>query len=137
LVGSVQPGTKVDVKIVRDGDYKIIKAVLGGLDEAEVYETSSGKQVKKLDIGFEISNLSAEEKSTLDLESGVLVKKINKRSIQRAGLQVNDVIIKMGKTPIKSVKQFNKELKKLDKDMPLVLLVQNSGAKRFIVIERD
>ncbi len=137
LVGAVQPGTKVKVKVVRDGDYKIIKAVLGGLDESDIIETSSGKQIKKLDIGFEISNLSAEERSALDIENGVLVKKINKRSIQRAGLQVNDVIIKMGKTPIKSVKGFNKELKKLDKDMPLVLLVQNSGAKRFIVIERD
>jgi serine protease Do len=137
LVGSVKPGTKVNVKIVRDGDFKIIKAVLGGLDNAEALTTSSGNEIKKLDIGFEVSNLSSDEKSAFDLDNGVLVKKINKRSIQRAGLQVNDVIIKMGKTPIKSVKGFNKELKKLDKDMPLVLLVQNSGAKRFIVIERD
>ena len=137
LVGSVQPGTKVKVKLMRDGKSKTVKAVLDGLDEDDAVSTSNGNQTKKLDLGFEIANLSNEVKEQLNIENGVVVKNITERSIQRAGLTVNDIILKLGKTIVKDVKQFKKELKKLDKGMPLVLLVQNSGAKRFIVIERD
>lgn len=138
LVGAVKPGSKVQVEIVRDGKYKTIQAILGGLDGVDaVLASSSGSSSHKLSIGFEVEDLSKEEKDQLDLESGVIVKSINNRHVQRAGLLINDVILKLGKTKIKNVSQFKKELGKLEKDEPIVLLVKQAGANRFIVIEQD
>lgn len=138
LVGSVQPGSKVQLEVVRDGQYKTIYAVLGGLDGTEaVLARSSQSPSHKLNIGFEVNDLTNDEKDQLDLDTGVIIKSINSRSIQRAGLLVNDVVLKLGKTKIKNSVHFKKELEKLEKNEPIVLLVKQGGVNRFIVIERE
>ncbi|MBL4660275.1 MAG: Do family serine endopeptidase [Alcanivoracaceae bacterium] len=137
LVGSVKPGTSVELNIVRDGKSKIIKAVLDGLNGEENVAEFTLKSSDELSLGFEIASLSDELKEQLEIESGVVVKKINDRNIQRAGLRVDDIIMKLGKNKVKSVNQFKKELKKIEKGEPIVLLVKQAGVNRFIVIERD
>ena len=138
LVGSIQPGSKVQVEIVRDGHYKTIYAVLGGLDGTEAVLTrSSQSSSHKLNVGFEVDDLTRDEKKQLDLNTGIIVKSIDNRNVQRAGLLVNDVILKLGKTKIVNSAQFKKELDKLEKNEPIVLLVKQGGANRFIVIERE
>ena len=140
LVGSVKPGSKVQVEVVRDGKYKTIYAVLGGLDGTEAVLASSAQSqslAHKLNIGFDVENLNSDEKEQLGLDAGIIVKSIDNRSVQRAGLLINDVIIKLGKTKIKNVSQFKKELDKLEKNEPVVLLVNQGGVNRFIVIERE
>lgn len=137
LVGSVQPGTNVKLDIVRDGKTQIIHAVLGGLDGSNPVAERTKKIINELELGFEIADISDEIKEQLNIESGVIVENINKRNIQRAGLRVDDVIIKVGKTKVKNVNQFTKQLKKLENKEPIVLLVKQAGGNRFIVIERD
>ncbi len=137
LVGSVPPNTKVDVVVVRDGKRKTFKVKLDGLDADEVATLDNSGASKTLSLGFEIANLTDDIKQQLEVEHGVIVKDISNRDVQRAGLKVNDVILKLGKTKIKSVKQFKNELKKLEKNEPIVLLVKQNGTNRFIVIERN
>ncbi|MCF6319208.1 MAG: PDZ domain-containing protein, partial [Proteobacteria bacterium] len=137
LVGSVQPGTKVELTVVRDGKIKRINAVLGGLTDDEIAATNGSGKSSRLKLGFEVSGLLESEKQQQDIESGIVVKNITDRNVQRAGLRVGDVILKLSKTPIKSVKQFKKELENLQQDEPIVLLVKQAGINRFIVIEQD
>jgi serine protease Do len=137
LVGSVQPGTEVELNIIRDGNYKLIKAKLDGLDGAQILAATTPNDSNKLALGFEIANLTDDMKQQLDIDTGIIVKQISERNVQRAGLQVQDIIIKIGKTKVKNVNQFKKELNKLEKDEPIVLLVKQAGVNRFIVIERD
>ena len=137
LVGSVPPNTRVDVVVVRDGKHKTFKVKLDGLDADEVATLDNSGASKTLSLGFEIANLTDDIKQQLEVEHGVIVKDISNRDVQRAGLKVNDVILKLGKTKIKSVKQFKNELKKLEKNEPIVLLVKQNGTNRFIVIERN
>lgn len=136
LVGSVKPGTKVELTVVRDGKTKLIKAVLDGLTDDDIAMTASSGKISQLKLGFEVSGLTDSEKQELDIESGIMVKKISDRAVQRAGLRVGDVILKLSKTPITSIKQFKKELKKLEENEPIVLLVKQAGVNRFIVIEQ-
>lgn len=137
LVGSIQPGTKVKVDVMRDGKLEIIHAVLGGLNGQEAVTVSSSPVLGKLDLGFDVANITESDRNKLGIESGIVVKNIDNREVQRAGLQVNDVIVKLGKVKIENVAQFKKQLKKLEKGEPIVLLVNQSGGNRFIVIERD
>ncbi len=136
LVGSVQPGTKVELTVVRDGKTQLIKAVLGGLTDEDVAVIDGSGKASRLKLGFEVSGLSESQKQELSIESGIVVKNITDRDVQRAGLREGDVILKLSKTPIKNVKQFKKELKNLDQDEPIVLLVKQAGVNRFIVIEQ-
>lgn len=137
LVGAVKPGTKVSVDIVRDGEPLKINAVLGGLDEDTQVAARGSGSASKLDLGFDVSNLSDDDKQQLDVENGVVVKDISSRDILRDGLRQGDVILKVAKTAVKNVKHFKKLLSGLDEGEPIVLLVKQAGVNRFIVIERD
>ncbi len=137
MVGTIQPGTSVSVEIVRDGDYKTIQAVLGGLDNDELADENDPTTSKNLEIGFEIASLSDNLKQQLGVESGVIVKSVSSRKVQRAGLRVEDIILQINKVSVESVKQFKKQLKNVKDNSPIVLLVKQAGANRFIVIEQD
>lgn len=138
LVGSIKPGTKVSVGIFRDGKPMKIDAVLGGLEDDEVLVSARGSgSSSKLDLGFEVANLSDDDKEQVDVENGVVVKDISSRDILRDGLKEGDVIMKIGKTEVKSVKQFKNLLSDLEDEEPIVLLVKQAGVNRFIVIERS
>jgi serine protease Do len=136
LVGSVKPGTKVELLVVRDGETQIVNTVLGGLDSTDVAEVELSTN-GRLGLGFEVSDLSESVKENLGVEFGVMVESINDRNIQRAGLEEGDIILKISKTSIKTIKQFKREINKLHKDDPIVLLVNRSGAKSWLVIERS
>jgi serine protease Do len=136
LVGSVQPGSKVKLEIVRDGKTKVVQAVLDGLNLETVADNNTVTSTKSK-LGFEVTNLTERDKEKMGMDSGVIVKNISERSVQRAGLRIGDVILKISKSPINTIKQFNKELNKLKDDDPVILLVSQSGVNRFIVIERS
>jgi serine protease Do len=122
--------------VVRDGEEQIFKAVLGGLDTDEMADSNSVTS-SRLGLGFEVSGLSDSEKEELGTNSGVMVKNISDRNVQRAGLRNGDVILKISKTPINTMKQFNRVISKLQESEPIVLLVKQAGVNRFIVIERS
>lgn len=136
LVGLNMPGSKVNLTLVRDGKIKIIKAVLGGLGVAEIVSEDVERVSNKPNLGFQVGSLSDSQKQSLNLDSGVIVKEIKDREVIRSGLRQGDVILKISKTPVNSVVQFKKELSKLEKDEPIVLLVKQAGVNRFIVIEQ-
>lgn len=136
LVGSVLPGKKVDLKIVRDGKARNLTTVLKSLNN-DTPETSAEEASTSVGLGFEVSNLTDAEKEQLEIESGVKVSKITKRSILRKGLREGAVILEVGKESIKSVKHFNSIIQDLDDDELIVMRVQQGGGNSYIVIERD
>ena len=137
MVGAVQPGTKVKLNVVRDGEPKVVYATLGGLENNVVVTATSEKLTEKLNVGFEVEDLNNEEKQQLGIESGVYVKKINDRKVRKAELREGDVILTMSKKKVKNVQHFKELLNNLEQDEPIVLLIQQGAGKRFIVIERS
>lgn len=136
LVGSIMPGRSVNLTVVRDGKVKSVKVVLGGLDTDEIASEEVEKKSSRLKLGFQVGNLTESEKESLSIDSGVKVKDISQRSVIRSGLREGDVILKISKKSVNTVVQFKKELNKLDKGEPIVLLVKQAGVNRFIVIEQ-
>ncbi len=137
MVGAVQPGTKVKLNVVRDGEPRVFYATLGGLENNVVVTATSEKLTEKLNVGFEVADLNNEEKQQQGIESGVYVRKINDRKARKAELREGDVILKISKTSVKNVQHFKELLNNLEQDEPIVLLIQQGAGKRFIVIERS
>jgi len=136
LVGSVKPGSKVELIVMRDGKAKVLHAVLDGLEGNEIASANSATKTSQLKLGFEVASLKTSEMEALGVEQGVMVKDISDRGIRRSGLAVGDVILKIAKTSIKDVAHFKKELSELDEEEPIVLLIKHAGVKSYIVIER-
>ncbi|MFK8011020.1 MAG: Do family serine endopeptidase [Marinicellaceae bacterium] len=137
MVGLVKPGTKVMLDVLRDGDSKVIYAVLDGLENSNVIAASTEPKSEKLEVGFEVADLSEDEKEQLDLEMGVYVKEVNNRKVTKAGLNPGDIIVSMSKVKVKNVKHFKELLNNLEEDEPIVLLIKQGAGNRFIVIERS
>lgn len=136
IVGMVQPNTKVNIEVFRDGKIKRLSAELDALDESVVSVDSSADNGVKAGIGFSVSKLSEQDKSRTGEEKGVIVTDISDREVQRAQLQVGDVIKEVNKQPIENLADFSDAIDNLKDDQPLVLLVKQGPANRFIVIER-
>lgn len=136
IVGMVQPDTKVKLQVFRDGKTKQLTAQLDALDDSVAATGSEGDSDVKAGIGFSVSKLSDQDKSRTGEEQGVIVTDISNRDIQRAELRVGDVIKEINKKPIKNLSDFSDAIDALKDDEPLVLLVKQGPANRFIVIER-
>ncbi|MCW8870052.1 MAG: Do family serine endopeptidase [Proteobacteria bacterium] len=137
IVGMVEPNTKVNLSVFRDGKTKRITAELDALDETIVSSESNQSDDVKAGIGFSVSKLSDQDKNRTGENSGVIVSDITDREVQRAQLQIGDVIKKVNKRPIDSLSDFSDAIDELEEDEPLVLLVKQGPANRFIVIERN
>ncbi|WP_395376448.1 Do family serine endopeptidase [Marinicella sp. W31] len=135
VVGITMPNTEVKLKVFRDGKAKTMIAVLDELPNGDVTAASSGGASEIDGLGFSVANLTEEEKEQHELDGGVVVKSISDRDVQRAGLRVDDVIKKLGKVEISDVSDFEEAVSEREEGEPLVLLVKQGAANRFIVIE--
>ncbi|MCF6301013.1 MAG: PDZ domain-containing protein, partial [Proteobacteria bacterium] len=135
IVGNTMPNTEVDVEVFRDGKKISIVAILDELSDSTITSSMSSVSGEVEGVGFKVAGLSESDQQKTGETNGVLVKSISAKNVQRAGLRVGDVIKKIGKDEISSIKDFKKALKNRKDDEPLVLLIKQGVANRFIVIE--
>lgn len=135
VVGVTMPNTEVKLKVYRDGKARTMTAVLDELPRDSSIAAASNGASEIEGLGFSVANMNDDEKEQHELDAGVVVKSISDRDVQRAGLRVDDVIKKLGKTEISDVSDFETAVEQRDADEPLVLLVKQGAANRFIVIE--
>lgn len=135
VVGTTPPDTEVSVKVFRDGKTQFLTAVLDELPNDASFSSNRNDGSEVQGLGFSVANLTDAEKNKHEIKHGVVVKNISDRDVQRSGLRVGDIITKVGKVNVRSVKDFESAVKDMEKDEPLVLLVKQGGGNRFIVIE--
>lgn len=136
IVGLVQPNTKVNLEVFRDGKVKRLTTELDALDETVAGLDSEDQDSVQAGIGFSVSKLSEQDKNRTGEDKGVIVSDISDREVQRAQLRVGDVIKEVNKQPIENLSDFSDAIDALKEGQPLVLLVKQGPANRFIVIER-
>ena len=130
------PETDVEVKVFRDGKVKTIKAALDALEPGLVADAGGNDKSYGKGLGFTVGVLTEQLQERSGESEGVVVKTIDDATVRRADLRVGDVIKKVGKVSIKDLKSFKAAVAGLEEDEPLVLLVRQGAANRFIVIER-
>jgi len=133
LVGARAPGTTVQLVVYRDGKEKNLTAVL---DSVTGQQVSGGKAFSPANLGFSVANLDESTRQKTGIAAGVMVKEVKDPGVQRSGLRTGDIILKVGKQPVKNIRQFGRQIRQLSAGEPLVLLISRNGANRFIVIER-
>jgi len=133
LVGARAPGTTVQLVVYRDGKEKNLTAVL---DSVTGQQATGGKAFSPANLGFSVANLDESTRQKTGISAGVMVKEVKDPGVQRSGLRTGDIILKVGKQPVKNIRQFGRQIRQLSAREPLVLLISRNGANRFIVIER-
>ena len=110
IVSDLAPGTKVNVKLVRDGHEKIVTLALAELpgqpDENGKGQNGSGSGNSKMDAldGVTVADLDRDARQQLQLPDniqGVVVTDVDADSNSAdAGLQPNDVIVEINRHPV-------------------------------------
>ncbi|MFA5683707.1 MAG: DegQ family serine endoprotease [Lysobacteraceae bacterium] len=139
LVGATAPGTRVTLKVFRDGKTLDIPVVIGELPRdavAEAAKSGSGGEVAGNPLGIVVENIDAEQRQALELSSGegVVISRVLGSAAQRAGLRGGDVVLMVGRKAVGSVAAFNAALKDAKPGDPVMLLVQRGGNSQFVTV---
>lgn len=133
-IAMLKPGTRIKLKIIRDGRKKTITAKLG--------ERSSGAKAGKTTsetlerIGFEVENLTEELAKRLGFkgQTGVVVTRVEPGSqAARKGVAVGMLIMEVDRKTVETVEEFNDAMAEAVETGTVLFLV-NDGRYRGLVV---
>jgi len=132
-IASTPPDTKVKLKIIRNGN-KITKKVKLGEMPGEEGIIASLDDGEDINLGLHIKSLSLEDARRLGFDGdGVLVVDVDDGSIaDKAGIQKDDIIVEMNRTPISNPQDVRDAAKKIHKNSPVLFVIWRDGYTMYL-----
>ncbi|AHL74588.1 serine peptidase [Stutzerimonas stutzeri] len=137
LIGAIKPDTKAKLGIVRDGEREILSIQIGALPEEgeEIAEPSGHAEKSSNRLGVKVSELSAEQKRSLDLPGGVVITEVSNGPAAMIGLRPGDVITHLNNQAIESASTFGRVAEQLPKNRSVSMRVLRQGRASFITFK--
>jgi len=139
MVVATKPGTTVPMTVVRSKERKSLNVTIGELD-LDVEQQRAGRNNNSTDpsepvstgLGMDIDPITPDIARELDLprnQGGAIVSGVSRNSpAANGGVQPNDVILEVNRTPVTSVSQVTRELQRAESGAPVFLLVWRVGS---------
>ncbi len=140
MVGMTPIKDKATLKIIRQGDEKIINFNIGLLPEQvdKVADSKVEKAKPTNRLGVTVTDLSAEERQITQVsKDGVLVQDLVKGAAKTAGVQQGDVILRLDNQLVHDVAGFEKIVKNLPSGKSVAALIQRRGNPAFLALKID
>lgn len=138
LVGAMKPGTELNIQLIRDGKRQTLQMKVGALpdNDDELLAGDEGSAARNSNrLGLSVVELTAEQKKSMDLQSGVLVKEVQEGPAAMIGLRPGDVITHLNNQPLQSAKQFTEVAKALPANRSVSMRVLRQGRASFITFK--
>src|ERR1041385_466204 len=137
VVGQKEPGTKLDLTLMRDGKEEKLPVTLGTFGKNSEEKTASNEKGKPR-WGIGLADLTPDVRQQLQLGesvSGAVVERVMPGSAaDNAGLQPGDVITEVNRKPVKSAADVQKALGDIPTGSDVMVLVQSGGGSTFRVL---
>ncbi len=140
LVGGMPPGTRIDVKIFREGKAKVIPLELGELPSKQgalPVEEPKSTEPDVLD-GVTVADIDPALRKELEIPEsiqGVVITNIDPESESAAaGLKRGDVIHEINRRSVTSAKQAIELSEKVKTEKKVLLRVSTNGQSRYVVV---
>ena len=141
VVGRIQPKTKANAKVIRDGKNITLKFVLGELPADERTFIPAKTEISSDPLGLKIEDLSNENSRSTDPEDGVLVLRVNNGSPAYGKLTKGDIItevISKGKRyKIEDAEFFEELIKQFDEGDKLAIVGRRDNNRFFVAVTID
>jgi len=139
MVGMLDPNTKVNLKIMRDGKALEIAVTLGEFPSTEQRASLNKDNSENSALeGVQVENLTPDTAQDLKLApqtKGVVVDQVSPDSrAAEAGLQQGDVIQQVNHKPVTSVNEFKQAMNTAGNNNPVLLLVNREGTTLFVAV---
>lgn len=138
LVAATKPGTKVDLKVVRDKKEKMLSVEVGTMKDTEIAETPGDEENSNVELGISVMNLDSQMAQELDLDSdqGVVISRVKVGSAaEEAGLQKGDVVLEINRKPVKDVSDYKSATSKVRPGDSLLFLIYRRGGSIFVPVQ--
>ena len=132
-VSSTSPNTTVTLEVLRDGKLKQVKVKLGELNP-KAQQLAKGENSYD-NLGLTVSNITADvaQKYQLDVKSGVVVTSVDPRGLAAAvGIREGDVILKVNRKSIESVKDFDRIVSKVKPGDDILFYLHRKEGNFFV-----
>ncbi len=137
MIGTIKPNTRAKLGIVRDGERETLTVTIGALpEEGEGVAAADSRTEKSSNrLGVKVSELSAEQKRSLDLPGGVVVSEVLNGPAAMIGLRPGDVITHLNNQAIDSASTFGRVAEQLPKNRSVSMRVLRQGRASFITFK--
>ena len=141
LVSSASPGEKITLTISREGIVQDIDVIL---EERSGSEMASNPQNSYGEFGLSVLDITDDLINQYDIKrpmnsdiQGVIVVDIEEGGIaEKSGMEEGDLITRIGRQRISSLKMFKDEISKYEEDKKILFLVKRGNASRFLTLIR-
>ncbi len=140
LVGSTKPGTSADLTVFRDGKTLHLPLTVGALQEkATLASLTEGPDANKAKtgnvLGIIVDDLTAEQRKQLGVkDQGVVITDIKSAAARRSALQPGDVVLMVGRKPVKTADDFNNAVKEAKVGDSVMMLVKREDTTQFVAV---
>jgi serine protease Do len=136
-VGRVQPGKEATLTIMRDRKRQDIRMRIGALPDddalaAQSAPTPNAAPAADNRLGVVVADLTAEQKKSLDVRSGVVVRQIGQGPGAMVGLRPGDIITSLDNQAVDSVRDFERLAEGLPTNRSISMRVIRQGRASFI-----
>ncbi len=136
MVTRTAVGTKVPVRVIRDGHEKDLTVTVGEQTETTAIAKAEPGKADYAFAGVAVRDLDRDTAKELGIKgeaNGVVVTSIEPdSSAEKAGLMTGDVIREINRKPVKSVKDFEKLSSGVKKGENVLILINRRGASLFL-----
>lgn len=134
IVAGTPPGTKVDVKVIRNGETKTFKLTI---EELPTEDQKVPTEFKNALRGVSVQNLTPDVYRQLNIPEkmrGVVVSEIEVRSPAELKLMRGDVILEINRKAISNTNDYEVLVSKITPETDVLLLVFRRGSTIFVTI---
>jgi serine protease Do len=139
LIAATRPGTKVQLRIVRDKKEMTVSAVVGGVEESgRSREGERSGRNMAVDLGLSVTDIDRRTARQLGLESteGVIITRVRSdTAAENAGLRRGDVVLEIERRPVRSAEDFQRIISGTRSGQSLLLLIYRNGQTYFTTID--
>ncbi|MFQ6113450.1 MAG: Do family serine endopeptidase, partial [bacterium] len=139
LIASYDPGTRVNLKIVRDGKIKYIAVTLAERPETsdETPRIAQSRSVTAR-LGLQVTELTNRlaREYGYEGEEGVLVSDVRSNSVAyEKGIRRGDLIKEVNRKKVKSVREFESIVEKLDAGKIVLFQIKRGRENNFVAMK--
>lgn len=135
LIGAIDPGEKVDLAVLRDGERESVTVTLDDWPGTESQGDATSQDSSPARLGIRVQALDEEARSELGLEDGVRVVAVDPRgAAARAGIRAGDVLVSVAQQAVESPRQLTALIKKLPEDQSVPVRLYRDGRSYYVAL---
>ena len=140
-VAANRPGTKSEMKVIRNGQVKTLNIELGELPEEVAQESRrvKGKAVEQ-DLGLVVQEITPEVQSTFGTSrsEGVVITNVQPGSVAaNSGLAPGDVILEINKKKITNLDGYGRSMDSAKPGQNILFLVQRGSNTIYVALKPE